>query len=58
MCACGCFVIVAIVAVLAYAVIHGLWVTAIAVLLIAALLGWLGRKMFVSGPPGKTNSQK
>ncbi len=50
--------IVAIVAVLAYAVIHGLWVTAIAVLLIAALLGWLGRKMFVSGPPGKTNSQK
>jgi hypothetical protein len=48
----------AVVAALAYAVIHGLWTAAIAVLLFAGLLGWLGRKMFVSRPPGKTNSQK
>jgi hypothetical protein len=48
MCACGCFVMAAVIAALVYAVLHGLWFAAIAVLLFAGLLGWLGRKRFVS----------
>jgi hypothetical protein len=38
----------AVIAALVYAVLHGLWFAAIAVLLFAGLLGWLGRKRFVS----------
>jgi membrane protein implicated in regulation of membrane protease activity len=53
MCACGCFVLAAVIAALVYTVIHGLWPAAIAVLLFAGLVGWLGRKMFVSRPPRK-----
>jgi hypothetical protein len=45
MCACGCFVLAAVIAALAYTVIHGLWLAAIGVVLVAALLGWLGRRM-------------
>lgn len=48
MCACGCFVLAAVIAALAYSVIHGLWLLAIAVLLVTGLIGWLGKKMAVS----------
>lgn len=44
MCACGCFLLVAVIAALTYCVMHGLWLWAIAVLLFSALIGWLGRK--------------
>jgi hypothetical protein len=45
MCACGCFVLAVVIAALVYTVIHGLWLAAIGVVLVAALLGWLGTKM-------------
>jgi hypothetical protein len=48
----------AVIAALVYAVLHGLWVAAIAVLLFAGVLGWLGRKMFVPQPSRKTDLQK
>jgi hypothetical protein len=51
MCACGCFLLAGVIAVLAYSVMHGLWLLAIAVLLLSALLGWLGRKMFTTRKP-------
>jgi hypothetical protein len=44
MCACGCFLLVAIVAGLAYAVIHGLWLAAISIVIFALVIGWFGRK--------------
>ena len=47
-----------VIAGLVYAIMHGLWIVAVAVLLFAGLLGWLGRKMFVSRPPHKTDLQK
>lgn len=53
MCACGCFVLAAVIAALVYSVMHGLWLLAIAVLLVSGLIGWLGRKMAVSRKPGK-----
>jgi hypothetical protein len=46
MCACGCFVLAAVIAALVFAIMHGLWLMAIAVMIAAAALGWLGRKMF------------
>ena len=46
MCACGCFLLAAIVSALAYCVMHGMWLPAAAVLAFAAALGWLGRKTF------------
>ena len=45
MCACGCFVLAAVIAALVYTVMHGLWLAAAGVVLVAGLLGWLGRKM-------------
>lgn len=45
MCACGCFVLAAVIAALVYTVMHGLWLAAAGVALLAGLLGWLGRKM-------------
>jgi len=45
MCACGCFVLAAVIAALVYTVMHGLWVATAGVVLVAALLGWLGRGM-------------
>jgi hypothetical protein len=48
MCACGCFVLAAVIAALVYSVMHGLWLLAIAVLVVAGLIGWLGRKMVIS----------
>jgi len=44
MCACGCFLLVAVVAGLVYCVMHGLWLAAGAVLLFSALAGWFGKK--------------
>ncbi len=44
MCACGCFVVVAVVAALVYCVMHGLWVAAIGVLIFSAVVGWFGKK--------------
>ena len=35
-----------VVAAFAYTVMHGLWLAAAGVLALAALLGWLGRKIF------------
>ena len=49
MCACGCFLLAAVIAALVYSVMHGLWLLAAGVLLVAGLIGWLGRKMVV--PP-------
>lgn len=48
MCACGCFVLVAVVAALVYCVMHGLWFLAAVVFLVAAALGWLGKKTIQS----------
>jgi hypothetical protein len=44
MCACGCFLVVAVIAALVYCVMHGLWLVAVAVLLFSALVAWLGKK--------------
>jgi hypothetical protein len=44
MCACGCFLIAAIVAGLIYTVMHGMWMTAAGVLVAAGLIGWFGKK--------------
>jgi hypothetical protein len=45
MCACGCFVLAAVIAGLVYTVMHGMWLAAVGVALVAGLLGWLGGKM-------------
>jgi hypothetical protein len=44
MCACGCFLLIAVVAALVYCAMHGLWVIAVVVVLFSALIGWLGKK--------------
>lgn len=44
MCACGCFLLLAVFGALVYTVMHGLWLLAIAVLLFTALAGWFGKK--------------
>jgi hypothetical protein len=44
MCACGCFLLIAVVAALVYCAMHGLWLIAVAVVLFSALIGWLGKK--------------
>ena len=53
MCACGCFLVVAIAAGLVYTVMHGLWLAAIAILVFSVLTGWLGRKAMKPRNPGK-----
>ena len=45
MCACGCFVLAAVIAALVYTFMHGMWLALVAVVLVTALLGWLGRGM-------------
>jgi arginine exporter protein ArgO len=50
MCACGCFLLIAVVAGLVYCVMHGLWLIAMAVLVFSALTGWFGKKAWRSGP--------
>ena len=44
MCACGCFLAVAIVAGLAYTVMHGLWLATAGIVVLAAVIGWFGKK--------------
>jgi hypothetical protein len=44
MCACGCFLVIAVLAALVYCVMHGLWLWAFAVLVLSALVGWFGKK--------------
>jgi membrane protein implicated in regulation of membrane protease activity len=44
MCACGCFLLVAVLAALVYSVMHGLWILAFAVLIFSAIVIWLGKK--------------
>ncbi len=48
MCACGCLVVAVLIVAIVYAVMNGMWLMLTAVLIVAALLGWFGRKMFVS----------
>jgi membrane protease YdiL (CAAX protease family) len=43
-CACGCFLLAGILAALIYCVMHGLWLLAVAVFLVAVVLGWLAKK--------------
>lgn len=44
MCACGCFLLVGVVAALVYCVMHGLWLLGLAVIVVAGVLGWLAKK--------------
>ena len=44
MCACGCFLIAAVVAALVYTVMHGMWLAAAGVVAAAAVVGWFGKK--------------
>jgi membrane protein implicated in regulation of membrane protease activity len=48
MCACGCFLVLIIVAALVYSVMHGLWLAVVAVVLFAAVVGWFGQKAAAS----------
>jgi Flp pilus assembly protein TadB len=53
MCACGCFLLAAVVAALVYTVVHGLWLLTVAVLVAAVLIGWFGKKMASARSPRK-----
>jgi membrane protein implicated in regulation of membrane protease activity len=44
MCACGCFLLAAIVGALVYCVMHGLWLAAAGVIALTAAIAWFGRK--------------
>jgi len=44
MCACGCLLVLGLGGALAYFVMHALWLPAIAVVAVGALVGWLGAK--------------
>lgn len=44
MCACGCFLALALAAGLVYCVLHSLWLPAAGLIALAALLAWLGKK--------------
>ena len=48
MCACGCFILAALTAVVVYGAMHGLWLLVAAALLLACVFGWFGKKM--AGP--------
>jgi hypothetical protein len=43
-CACGCFVLIAVIAVLAWTAIHGMWVLFALALIGAVAFGWFFRK--------------
>jgi hypothetical protein len=51
MCACGCFLVVAVAAALIYSVMHGLWLAVVALILFGAIVGWFGRKAAGSSKP-------
>jgi hypothetical protein len=44
MCACGCFLALAIIAGLVYCFIHALWLPAALIVILAAVFSWLGGK--------------
>lgn len=44
MCACGCFLVVALVAALAFCIMHQMWLPAAGVVALGCLVGWLGAK--------------
>ena len=44
MCACGCFILIALAAAFAYCVIHHLWLLAAVVVTVGLLIGFLGYK--------------
>jgi len=44
-CACGCFVLIAIVGGLVYCLLHGMWIVAGLLIGAAVATGWFGRKM-------------
>lgn len=50
MCACGCFLVVAIVGGLAYTVMHGLWLATAGIVVAAVLIAWLGKKAAATRP--------
>jgi hypothetical protein len=53
MCACGCFLLLAVAAGIAWAVIHGLWPVAALILIVSLVLGWFGQKKIRRpNPPG------
>jgi membrane protease YdiL (CAAX protease family) len=52
MCACGCFIVAAVLAALVYSVMHGLWAIAAGVLIMAIVLGWFGKKAAGRRKPG------
>lgn len=51
MCACGCFVLAALIAAVVYTVMHGLWLATAAILAVAAVFGWLTKKMMAERKP-------
>ena len=51
MCACGCFLVAAIVAGLVYTVMHGMWLATAGIVVLAGLIGWFGRKAAASRNP-------
>jgi hypothetical protein len=53
MCACGCFLVAVIAAGLVYTVMHGLWLATAGIVVLAALIGWFGKKAAASRNPQK-----
>jgi hypothetical protein len=44
MCACGCFLLVAVAAGVGFLILHGLWWAAALLLIVSAVIGWFGAK--------------
>ncbi len=53
MCACGCFLAIAIAGGLVYTVMHGLWLATAGIAVAAALIGWFGKKAAATRRQGK-----
>jgi hypothetical protein len=51
MCACGCFLLLAIAGALVYTIMHGLWLAAAGVIVFTAAVGWFGRKAMQARRP-------
>ena len=51
MCACGCFVVAGLIAALGYTIMQGLWLATAGILAVAALFGWLTKKMMAERKP-------
>jgi len=45
MCACGCFLVLAVIAGLVYCFMHALWLPAALIVVFAAAIGWLATKV-------------